>query len=321
LIARLLEPYRSISGEQIERSVVYRFHAIVADQWRSRHCLLLGDAAHMMPPFAGQGLNSGVRDASNLAWKLALVWHGELSPEVLDTYEMERHQHAKATVEFSEWLGRVVMTTSRWRALRRDLVVRAMLLVPAGRRYLQEMRYRPKAVHAQGLVSHAGAAASHMVGTLLPQPWVIPEPSLRPQRLDEVLGSRLTLLGVDVELREWDEVLAIVARHGLPPMGGIDVVLEDRLPTASGQRTAIADADGELEQVMAPARGQFVLVKPDRYVAAVFAAGDAEAVASELSTWLRVPPSAAYADADADAGHGVAGQAAQPSAGLRLESA
>jgi 3-(3-hydroxy-phenyl)propionate hydroxylase len=112
-------------------------------------------------------------------------------------------------------------------------------------------------------------------------------------------------------------VLAIVARHGLPPMGGIDVVLEDRLPTASGQRTAIADADGELEQLMAPARGQFVLVKPDRYVAAVFAAGDAEAVASELSTWLRVPPSSA----DADAGHGVAGQAAQPAAGLRLESA
>ena len=317
LIARLLEPYRSISGEQIERSVVYRFHAIVADQWRSRHCLLLGDAAHMMPPFAGQGLNSGIRDASNLAWKLALVWHGELSPEVLDTYEMERHQHAKATVEFSEWLGRVVMTTSRWRALRRDLVVRAMLLVPAGRRYLQEMRYRPKAVHAQGLVSHAGGAARHMVGTLLPQPWVIPEPSLRPQRLDEVLGSRLTLLGVDVEPRQWDEVLAIVARHGLPPLDGIDVVLEDRLPTASGQRTAIADADGELEQVMAPARGQFVFVKPDRYVAAVFAAGDAEAVASELSTWLCVPPSAA----DADAGHGVAGQAAQPAAGLRLESA
>jgi 3-(3-hydroxy-phenyl)propionate hydroxylase len=315
LIARLLEPYRGISPEQIERSVVYRFHAIVADQWRSGHCFLLGDAAHMMPPFAGQGLNSGVRDAANLAWKLAMVWHGKLSPEVLDTYEMERHQHAKATVEFSERLGRVVMTTSRWRALWRDLIVRAMLLVPAGRRYLCEMRYRPKAVHAQGVVSHAGGAARQMVGTLLPQPWVIPEPSLRPQRLDEVLGSRLTLLGVDVEPREWDEVQAIAARRGLPAMRGIDVVLEDRLPTASGQRTAIADADGVLEEAMAPARGKFVLVKPDRYVAAVFAAGEAGAVASELSKWLRVPAPIA------DAGHGVAQQAAQPAAGVRLESA
>jgi 3-(3-hydroxy-phenyl)propionate hydroxylase len=315
LVARLLESYRGISPEQIERSVVYRFHAIVADQWRSGHCFLLGDAAHMMPPFAGQGLNSGVRDAANLAWKLAMVWHGELSPEVLDTYEMERHQHAKATVEFSERLGWVVMTTSRWRALWRDLVVRAMLLVPAGRRYLYEMRYRPKAVHVQGMVSRVGGAARQMVGMLLPQPWVIPEPSLRPQRLDEVLGSRLTLLGVDVEPQEWDEVQAIAARRGLPEMRGIDVVLEDRLPTASGQRTAIADADGVLEQVMAPARGKFVLVKPDRYVAAVFAAGEAEAVASELSKWLRVPVPIA------DAEHGVAEQAAQPAAGVRLESA
>jgi 3-(3-hydroxy-phenyl)propionate hydroxylase len=315
LIARLLKSYRGISREQIERSVVYRFHAIVADQWRSGHCFLLGDAAHMMPPFAGQGLNSGVRDAANLTWKLAMVWHGELSPEVLDTYQMERHQHAKATVEFSERLGRVVMTTSRWRALWRDLVVRAMLLVPAGRRYLREMRYRPKAVHSRGVVSHAAGAARQMVGTLVPQPWVIPEPSLRPQRLDEVLGSRLTLLGVDVEPGEWDEVLAVAARRGLPAMRGIDVVLRDRLPTATGQRTAIADADGELERVMAPARGKFVLVKPDRYVAAVFAAGEAEAVASELSRWLRVPGPIAVASG------GAAEQATEDAAGLRLESA
>jgi 3-(3-hydroxy-phenyl)propionate hydroxylase len=154
-----------------------------------------------------------------------------------------------------------------------------------------------------------------MVGTLVPQPWVIPEPSLRPQRLDEVLGSRLTLLGVDVEPGEWDEVLAVAARRGLPAMRGIDVVLRDRLPTATGQRTAIADADGELERVMAPARGKFVLVKPDRYVAAVFAAGEAEAVASELSRWLRVPGPIAVASG------GAAEQATEDAAGLRLESA
>lgn len=288
-MAQLLRPYRALSPEQIERSVIYRFHAIVANRWRSGRCFLLGDAAHMMPPFAGQGLNSGVRDAANLAWKLAMVWHGTLSPEILDTYELERRPHAAATVEFSEWLGHVVMTTSRWRALVRDLVVRAMLLAPSGRRYLREMRYRPKAIHTEGAVSTAGDGPRGLVGTLLPQPWVIAEPSLCPQRLDGVLGSGLALLGVEVEPSEWDEVTAEAARHGLPGWRAVDVVLDDRLPVGSGQRTAIADADGALEQIMSGARGRFVLVKPDRYVAAVFASSQAAAVAADLSRWLRVP--------------------------------
>jgi 2-polyprenyl-6-methoxyphenol hydroxylase-like FAD-dependent oxidoreductase len=290
-IAQLLEPHRSLSEDQIERSVVYRFHAIVANQWRSGHCFLLGDAAHMMPPFAGQGLNSGVRDAANLAWKLSMVWHGELSPEVLDTYETERRPHAKATVEFSERLGRLVMTTSRRRALVRDLVVRAMLLVPAGRRYLGEMRFRPKARHDDGVVSSAGRAGERLVGSLLPQPLVIAEPSLAPQRLDDALGSGLAVLGVDVEPRDWDELTEIVARNRLPAMRAIDVVLEDLLPTASGERTAVADADGTLEQLLADVRGKFVLVKPDRYVAAVFAASEAAEVAADLVRWLQVPAS------------------------------
>lgn len=290
-LARLLQPYRTLTPEQVERSVIYRFHAIVADRWRSGHCFLLGDAAHMMPPFAGQGLNSGVRDAANLAWKLAMVWHGTVSSEVLDTYEMERRPHATATVEFSEWLGHVVMTTSRRRALVRDLVVRAMLLVPAGRRYLHEMRYRPRTVHTEGVVSTAGGNPRRLVGTLLPQPWVIAEPSLRPRRLDDVLGSGLALLGVDVDSKDWDEVAAVAARHGLPAWRVVDVVLDDRLPVAFEQRTAIADADGVLEQTVAVARGRFILVKPDRYIAAVFAAADAAAVASDLSRWLRVPAS------------------------------
>lgn len=288
-MAQLVEPYRTLVPEQIERSVIYRFHAIVANQWRSGHCFLLGDAAHMMPPFAGQGLNSGVRDAANLVWKLAMVWHGNLSPDVLDSYEMERRPHATATVEFSEWLGHVVMTTSRPRALVRDLVVRAMLLVPAGRRYLREMRYRPKTIHTKGVVSTAGTGARRLVGTLLPQPWVIAEPSLCPQRLDDVLGTGLALLGVDVEPKDWDQVAAAAARHDLPGWRAVDVVLDDRLPVASGERTAIADADGVLEQTMAAARGRFVLVKPDRYVAAVFAASEAATVAEDLSRWLRVP--------------------------------
>ena len=78
-IARLLAPFRTISPAQIERCTVYTFHALVAERWRSGPVLLAGDAAHMMPPFAGQGLNSGIRDAHNLAWKIAAVVRGDAS--------------------------------------------------------------------------------------------------------------------------------------------------------------------------------------------------------------------------------------------------
>ena len=98
-------------------------------------------------------------------------------------------------------------------------------------------------------------------------------------------------------------------------MHAIDVVLEDRLPTASGHRTAIADADGTLEQIVADARGKFVLVKPDRYIAAVFAAEEVSAVAAELSRWLRVPgPVPVSAE-------NVLDEVAGTPPGIRLESA
>lgn len=141
-IRRLVAPYREITEDQVERCTTYTFNAVVADRWRDGRCLLLGDAAHMMPPFAGQGLSSGVRDAANVAWKVSDVWHGLVSAQLLDTYEAERRPHATAMVRYSEQLGEVVMTTSRGRALLRDIIVQAMLAIPAGRRYGESLRER-----------------------------------------------------------------------------------------------------------------------------------------------------------------------------------
>ncbi|MFC9424322.1 bifunctional 3-(3-hydroxy-phenyl)propionate/3-hydroxycinnamic acid hydroxylase [Streptomyces sp. NPDC056987] len=282
-IRRLVAPYRHLREDQIERCTSYTFNAVVADRWRSGRALLLGDAAHMMPPFAGQGLNSGVRDAANLAWKVAEMWHGRATEQLLDTYEAERRPHAEATVRFSERLGDVVMTTDPRRALVRDVAVRAMLRVPAGRRYLTEMRFRPRARHQAGLVM-----GSHpLTGTPLPRPLVLMPPSLRPVPLDEVLGDGLVLLGVDVPAAAW-------RRFDNPPWPGgrdrirlIDVVLGDRLPADARPRMAFADADGRLEQVLGTARNRFVLVKPDRYVAAVMGPDDIRPLAARLSRLLR----------------------------------
>lgn len=283
-IRRLLAPYRDITPDQVERCTAYTFNAVVADRWRDGRCLLLGDAAHMMPPFAGQGLNSGVRDAANLAWKVAEVWHGRADARLLDTYEPERRPHAAATVAFSERLGDVVMTTSRRRALVRDVAARALLLTGPGRRYLTEMRFRPRVRHEAGIV----AGAHPLTGTQLPQPRVLVPPSLRPRPLDEVLGDGPALLGVDVPDAAWARARAA----GWPGAAGaavrdVEVVLGDRLPRASGERRAVADADGALEAALGSARGRFVLVKPDRYIAAVMGPADLAPFAAALAPLLR----------------------------------
>ncbi|NJP97082.1 bifunctional 3-(3-hydroxy-phenyl)propionate/3-hydroxycinnamic acid hydroxylase [Nonomuraea sp. FMUSA5-5] len=281
LIRRLLSPYRDISPAQVERSVTYTFNALVADRWRDGRSFLLGDAAHMMPPFAGQGLNSGIRDAANLAWKLAEVWHGRCDPSLLDTYELERRPHATATVALSQRLGQVVMTTSRPRAWLRDMMIRAIRLTGPGRRYLAEMRFRPRAVHRQGVVSGNG----DLVGTLLPQPCVLVASSARPVLLDEVLGAGFALLGVDVTAAEWDRVASLLPADRLVTC--VDVVLDERLPRPSDERQSVADADGRLQAALGMARGHFVLVRPDRYLGAVFTAERAGPVGDLLGACVR----------------------------------
>lgn len=276
---KLVAPYRPLTEDQVERCTAYTFNAVVADRWRDGHVLLLGDAAHMMPPFAGQGLNSGIRDAANLAWKIDDVWHGRARDSLLDTYEPERRPHATAMVRYSERLGDVVMTTDRRRALVRDITARALLCTPPGRRYLTEMRFRPRARHEAGLVvgDHA------LTGTQLPQPRVLVPPSLRPRLLDEVLGGSFALLGVDVPDAAWRRFDGAHWPDDAVDIKRIDVLLGDRLPPAAGAREAVADADGHLEEALAAARNRFVLVKPDRYIAAVMGPGDIPAVAAALS--------------------------------------
>lgn len=105
---------------EIVRSTVYTFRSLLAETFRRDRTMLLGDAAHLMPPFMGQGLCSGIRDAANLAWKLDLVLGGAADPDLLDTYTQERLPHAQALIEGSMELGKIVCIADPEAAAERD---------------------------------------------------------------------------------------------------------------------------------------------------------------------------------------------------------
>ena len=129
----LLKPWRiDPTTSTIERAVVYTFHSALSTRWRRDRLVLAGDAAHQMPPFLGQGMCSGLRDAANLAWKLRDVLRGDAPDSLLDSYETERMEHVRAFIELAVELGGVIQTTDPEKARRRDrdLIANPTMLRP-----------------------------------------------------------------------------------------------------------------------------------------------------------------------------------------------
>ena len=176
------------------RRRVYTHHSRIAGAFRSGRLLLAGDAAHLMPVWQGQGYNSGIRDAANLGWKLAAVVTGRADDRLLDTYDIERRKHARAMIDLSTMVGRVISPTDRRIAAARDLLVRSASIVPSLKRYVLEMRFKPMPRYEQGAVVHSNPRpAESPVGTLFVQPRV----DTRTQQdvlLDDVLGDWFAVL-------------------------------------------------------------------------------------------------------------------------------
>ncbi|GIJ81435.1 3-(3-hydroxyphenyl)propionate hydroxylase [Micromonospora phaseoli] len=119
-----------ITALEVVRAAEYTFRAQVADRWRDRRVFLLGDAAHLTPPFIGQGMGAGLRDAMNLAWKLAGVLDGTLPETVLGTYQLERRQHATAMIKLAKLIGTAMTAGGRVGDLIRRAVAPRLHLVP-----------------------------------------------------------------------------------------------------------------------------------------------------------------------------------------------
>ncbi|WP_322094460.1 bifunctional 3-(3-hydroxy-phenyl)propionate/3-hydroxycinnamic acid hydroxylase [Paraburkholderia bannensis] len=134
------------------RKRVYTHNARLAGTFRADRVLLAGDAAHIMPVWQGQGYNSGIRDANNLGWKLAMVAKGLADGRLLDTYTVERRAHARSMIHLSEVAGDIFAPNTRFGARFRDAFVKSMNVFPAVKRYFVEMRFKPMPRYEAGVV-------------------------------------------------------------------------------------------------------------------------------------------------------------------------
>jgi 3-(3-hydroxy-phenyl)propionate hydroxylase len=191
----LLAPY-GVGDAAVERAAEYTFRAQVADRWRQGRVLLAGDAAHLTPPFIGQGLGLGLRDVHQLAWKLADVLSGRADDGLLDTYQAERAAHASALIRTARLLGRLMTRGGRGGAVVRGAVLAGIRRIPAVGP-LADTGSTP-ALPPGPLVDRRGRAGRRLAGTLVPQP-TVPVGGLR-CRLDDLLGpgpAELALLDAD----------------------------------------------------------------------------------------------------------------------------
>ncbi len=259
------------SKPRIVRKTVYAFRSVVAQHFLQGRVFLLGDAAHLMPPFGGQGMNSGLRDAHNLCWKLQTVLQQHANPRLLETYHAERYPHVREMILFSSILGNIVMTTTRHASQLRNWFFTVVNALPPLRNAITEMRVKPQPRYSKGsLLLHANQNKKRLVGALLPQPQVLTRDGSM-LLLDNVLGNGFVVL----RLYEKPEYAFKDVPEDIGHQSGIKYVCVLPQGTVFAEEEqkhceVVSDVDGVLGGFLRDSRDIFVVIRPDRYVAEVF---------------------------------------------------
>ena len=247
-IRELLAAHTDPDQVEVYRKCVYGFSAVVAERFREGRVFLAGDAAHMTPPFAGQGLNAGIRDVRNLSWKLARVLEGGLPEGLLDSYDAERHDAAREMVEVAVMLGDQIQPTDAAAAAKRDAMFAAINADPAAAQAFSNDVIAPlKDVR----MPSGWLGRDECAGRLLPQPDVPAGGGTR--RLDDALGTGFSALVKGEAL-----ISDAVAAH----------------PLWQGMNPAVLSLPEELEGFAQLAPGEILLVRPDRFVMTKLGAGE-----------------------------------------------
>lgn len=247
---KLLKPWGlSPENATLERSAVYRFQARWAKQWNKGRCVIAGDAAHLMPPFAGEGMCAGLRDAFALSWRLDGILSGRFGPEVLESYTTERLAHACHYIDFSQDLGKIICIADPDRAFERDQQMKADLETRNFAPLPTDICQLGQGIWVEG-TSHAGELSVQG----------IVEANGRRDRFDQAVGSGWLVLGLG-----HDPATALGAEQlqQLIDLGGRRLILG-----AAGTACDVLDVDGTYAHWFNTMDARFVILRPDFYVAA-----------------------------------------------------
>ena len=256
---RLLARWITPDDATLWRQAAYRFHALVADEWRAGRVFVAGDAAHQQPPFLGQGMCQGIRDVTNLSWKLAAVLRGNAGDGLLDTYGLERKAHVTELTTRIKQIGKLIGQRDPDKARARDgglLAEHSGTVKPVPRQDVQPAL-------TIGLIDARDHPAN---GTLFPQPWMLRDGATK--RMDELAGTGWRLV-LDDTPRPDPDSRSLGPNVTLLPLGA----------------PGFTEAEGVVAAWFARHRCVTALVRPDHYVYGV--ASDATQLKGMLDRWQR----------------------------------
>lgn len=263
MVKRLLHPWTKGQDIEIERVAVYRFHARVAERFSVGRVFLVGDAAHITPPFVGQGLVAGLRDVANLAWKLSWVCQGRAPATLLDTYDQERRPHAKAMVNLAKLMGRLVMPNNHGAAFVTHGLVHVMTRIPRLRRLFENLEIKPPNRFQAGCFIKPVRGARLRRGEQMPQVWLKPQAGGQVVLSDDVLGTGQVMIGFGVDPSAG---LSPALTQAWTSSGGTFVQIDPRGQMA---RTSAQSRWEDLSGALMPAVvqvGWLAIVRPDKVV-------------------------------------------------------